>query len=122
MDDLTQDFGKRVRICRLQEGLSQQELADRIGISRNYLSQIERGESNNLSWNVRSRISSVLGLGEEETPEALPPGLAEFAQSAGLPPDDVKMLAELKYRGKQPTTADKWQLLYNVIQMTAGNS
>jgi transcriptional regulator with XRE-family HTH domain len=122
MDDLTQDFGQRVRMGRQQEKLSQQELADRIGISRNYLSQIERGESNNLSWNVRSKIASVLGLGEVEPQEALPPGLAEFAASAGLPPDDVKMLAALRYRGNQPKTADKWQLLYNVIQMTSGDS
>jgi transcriptional regulator with XRE-family HTH domain len=122
MDDLTQDFGKRVRMRRLQEKLSQQELADRVGISRNYLSQIERGESNNLSWNVRQKIAAVLGLGELEPQEALPAGLAEFAASAGLPPDDVKMLAALRYRGNQPKTADKWQLLYNVIQMTSGDS
>jgi hypothetical protein len=32
----------------------------------------------------------------------------------------VQMLAGLKYRGQQPTTADKWELLYNVIKMTAG--
>ncbi|NJM45599.1 MAG: helix-turn-helix transcriptional regulator [Alkalinema sp. RU_4_3] len=122
MDDLTQDFGRRVRDRRQQEKLSQQELADRVGISRNYLSQIERGESNNLSWNVRYKLSSVLGLGEVEPQDELPAGLAEFAASAGLPPDDVKMLAALRYRGNQPKTADKWQLLYNVIQMTSGDS
>ncbi len=120
MDQLnSQDFGSRVRDRRIQEGLSQQALADRVSISRNYLSQIERGQSINLSWKLREALSAVLGLGAEAAAESLPPGLAEFAQSAGLPPDDVKMLANLKYRGNQPSTPDKWQLLYNVIQMTA---
>jgi hypothetical protein len=50
----------------------------------------------------------------------LPPSLAEFATTADLPPDDVLMLARLKYRGQQPTTPEKWELLYNVIKMTVG--
>lgn len=119
------DFAKRVRDRRIQEGLSQQELADRIGISRNYLSQIERGQATNLSWQVRERLSDVLGL-KTEPPTSplesddLPPTLVEFAQKANLPPDDVLMLARLKYRGQQPTSAEKWELLYNVIKMTVG--
>ncbi|MBE9010269.1 hypothetical protein IQ250_08630 [Pseudanabaenaceae cyanobacterium LEGE 13415] len=47
----------------------------------------------------------------------LPPTLVEFAQKANLLPDDVMMLARLKYRGQQPTSAEKWELLYNVIKM-----
>lgn len=117
------EFAKRVRDRRSQEGLSQQELADKIGISRNYLSQIERGQATNLSWQVRERLSAVLGLKEEPTTPTpntadLPPSLAEFAQKADLPPDDVLMLARLKYRGQQPTSPEKWELLYNVIKMT----
>jgi transcriptional regulator with XRE-family HTH domain len=117
------EFAKRVRDRRSQEGLSQQELADKIGISRNYLSQIERGQATNLSWQVREKLSSLLGLKEEPPaepmePTDLPPSLAEFAQKANLPPDDVLMLARLKYRGQQPTSPEKWELLYNVIKMT----
>jgi transcriptional regulator with XRE-family HTH domain len=118
-------FGTQVRDRRRQEGLSQQELADQVGISRNYLSQIERGQSTNLSWQVREKLSSLLGLQEhtdEPTPDlaTLPPSLIAFAQSANLPPDDIQMLARLKYRGQQPTTPEKWELLYTVIKMTMG--
>lgn len=118
------NFGKKVRDRRLQEGLSQEELAQKVGISRNYLSQIERGQSTNLSWQVMERLTSILGLQGEQHPlpelnlAELPPSLANFAQTAQLPPDDVLMLARLKYRGQQPTSPEKWELLYNVIKMT----
>lgn len=117
-------FAQQVRDRRLQENLSQEDLAKQVGISRNYLSQIERGQATNLSWQVREKLASILGLKQEsdeiaiEGTEELPPSLTEFAKSANLPPDDVLMLARLKYRGKQPTTPEKWELLYNVIRMT----
>ncbi len=118
-------FAQQVRDRRRQERLSQEELAHQVGISRNYLSQIERGQATNLSWQVREKLSAILGLKQEPEAKAddsndLPPSLVEFARSAQLPPDDVTMLARLKYRGKQPTTPEKWELLYNVIKMTVG--
>ena len=119
------EFGKRVRDRRVEEGLSQEKLAQAVGISRNYLSQIERGQATNISWHVMERLTSVLGLKGEQVGTIsemvdLPPSLAEFAKTANLPPDDVVMLARLKYRGQQPTTPEKWELLYNVIKMTVG--
>ncbi len=63
----TDDFGKKVRDRRREEKLSQEELAQRVGISRNYLSQIERGQATNLSWQVMERLTSVLGLKQEQT-------------------------------------------------------
>jgi transcriptional regulator with XRE-family HTH domain len=119
------EFGKKVRERRLQEKWSQDKLAQAVGISRNYLSQIERGQATNLSWQVREQLTSVLGLKVEEAEAIgsmadLPSSLVEFASRAGLPPDDVLMLARLKYRGQQPTTPEKWELLYNVIKMTMG--
>ncbi len=118
-------FGQQVRDRRLQEDLSQEELAKKIGISRNYLSQIERGQATNLSWQVREKLTDVLGLKEPETSTMsetqLPSSLVIFAQSKHLPPDDVLMLARLKYRGQQPTTPEKWELLYSVIKLTVGS-
>lgn len=120
------EFGKKVRDRRLEEKLSQEKLAQAVGISRNYLSQIERGQATNLSWHVMDRLTSVLGLKVDPAGTldemALPSSLAEFAKTADLPPDDVLMLARLKYRGQQPTTPEKWELLYNVIKMTVGKS
>jgi transcriptional regulator with XRE-family HTH domain len=116
------NFAQQVRAQRKAQKLSQQELAQQVEISRNYLSEIERGEATNLSWQVRQKLAAALGLSPVGAAAAtdLPEGLAAFAASAKLPEDDVQMLAGLKYRGQQPTTADKWELLYNVIKMTAG--
>lgn len=119
-------FGDRVRERRMQEGLSQGVLARKVDISRNYLSQIERGEATNLSWQLVERLTTILGLKEEhieETPldrASLPTGLAEFARTANLPDDDIRMLARLQYRGRQPTNAKDWAYIYNVIKMATG--
>ncbi|PLS77666.1 MAG: hypothetical protein CYG59_22615 [Chloroflexi bacterium] len=118
----TKPFGERVRAQRIQEGLSQDELARRVGISRNYLSQIERGDATNLSWPIMHRLATELGLTVEQSSQELPPGLAEFAQTVHLPPDDIAMLSRLQYRGRQPTTAKEWSILYNVIKATIGNT
>ncbi len=115
-------FGAVVRDRRRAEKLSQVELAERVEISRNYLSQIERGEATNLSWQVRNRLCDVLGIQEETSREGgnLPESLQVFATRSKLPPDDVQMLANLKYRGKQPDTPEKWEMLYNVIKVAVG--
>ncbi|MEO0537467.1 MAG: helix-turn-helix transcriptional regulator [Cyanobacteria bacterium P01_A01_bin.123] len=121
------DFGDKIRKRRSEEGLSQEKLAQTVGISRNYLSQIERGVATNLSWQVMNRLTAALGLKAEQGSDSeatiagrmdLPSSLVAFAQKADLPTDDVLMLARLKYRGQQPTTLEKWELLYNVIKMT----
>lgn len=118
------DFGKTIRERRRQEGFSQEALASQVGISRNYLSQIERGKATNLSWQLRQTLTSLLGIQEDAgrnadvAPQDLPTGLAEFAERVSLPADDVLMLSRLRYRGKQPNTADKWEMLYNVIKVT----
>ncbi len=118
------NFAQQVRAQRKAQKLSQQELAQQVEISRNYLSEIERGEATNLSWQVRQKLAAALGLSPvgAAPDQDLPEGLAAFAASAKLPEDDIQMLAGLKYRGQQPTTADKWELLYNVIKMTVSTS
>jgi transcriptional regulator with XRE-family HTH domain len=115
-------FGTVVRDRRRAEKLSQGDLAEKVEISRNYLSQIERGEATNLSWQVRSRLCDVLGIQELANREGgnLPESLQIFATRSKLPPDDVQMLANLKYRGKQPDTPEKWEMLYNVIKVAVG--
>lgn len=42
--DLREAFGLRVRLLRVEQGWSQEDLAERCGWDRSYLSSIERGE------------------------------------------------------------------------------
>jgi transcriptional regulator with XRE-family HTH domain len=53
------DLGEAIRSRRRDLGISQEALADRIGIDRTYLSGIERGERNPSYTNLL-RIASAL--------------------------------------------------------------
>lgn len=49
-----------VKLRRIEKGLKQYELADKVGISRQYLRLIENGEAKNPSIEIMKRISQVL--------------------------------------------------------------
>ena len=40
------DFGKRIRELRKEQNLTQSELAEKIGLSTNFIGMVERGERN----------------------------------------------------------------------------
>ena len=54
-------FGHRVRELREAKGLSQEELAFKIGVHRTYLGGIERGERNPSLKNI-DLIANALGI------------------------------------------------------------
>lgn len=53
--------GARIRAARLQAGLSQSEAAKRVGISRSFLSTVERGQSG-VSVRVLAEMADVFGI------------------------------------------------------------
>ncbi len=59
-------FGEALRSCRIENGLSQEELAFRAGLHRTYISQLERGMKSP-SLETIGRIAKALKL----TPSAL---------------------------------------------------
>jgi transcriptional regulator with XRE-family HTH domain len=109
------DFGDQVRKRRKADGFSQEKLAEQAGISRTYLSEIERGEVENISFRVVEKLKEVLGIGDD-APEDLPPGLEEFAEEEDLAPQDQQALASLELRGERPETKQEWRVLYNLIR------
>ena len=108
--------------------MSAAELARRATISKGYLSEIENttGERSapRPSAEVLYRLATALGttvadlLEKEVQPAArsIPPDLQEFARAANLPDEDVRMLAQIRFRGEQPRTADDWRFLYESIK------
>ncbi len=59
------DFGKRVQELRLQQGLTQEALADIAGIDRSYLSQIETGKRR-LALHVAVNLANSLQFSIDE--------------------------------------------------------
>lgn len=118
-------FGSRVRDSRIKKGLSQEELAEEIRISRNYLSQIERGVATNVSLEVAKRLSTELGLLlesiEESTPIDIPEGLQQLIVEKKLGPGEVRTLAGFEYRGKRPQSIEEWRLLHLAIEAATKN-
>lgn len=54
-------FGLRVKTLRKHSGLSQEELAERSKLHRNYISDVERGRRN-LSLDALLKLASGLGI------------------------------------------------------------
>ena len=53
------NYGKAIRIARAVRGMTQQELAEKMGVRPSYISMLERGDRNNPSL---SRVAGALGL------------------------------------------------------------
>lgn len=125
-----ENFGKRVRQERKNQGYNQEELADKVEISRTYLSQIEQGKAQNLSLRLAQQLSTELGIespyqqkSSSKEDSNIPRSLRKFADEDDIPEGDVEMLADIEYRGDQPQRVDQWRIVYNVIKnATEGDS
>lgn len=78
MKDVSQRLGKRIRTLRVERGLSQEGFADRVVISRAYISFIEQG-TRTASLEVLVHIAEILDVSlselfldvDRETPKEL---------------------------------------------------
>jgi len=75
MSSTTPEFGTRLRSCRQSSGMSQQELAERSGLSVRAISDLERGRTRFPYQDSLGRLADALGLrGQSRT---------EFTAAAG---------------------------------------
>lgn len=63
-------LGVWVRQTRLQQGLSQRELADAAGLSRSYVCDIERGRGSEPSLNTLDKLAGALGASRSDLMKA----------------------------------------------------
>ena len=65
MDKIEIRFGYRVKEIRLKQNISQEELAFRCGLSKNYISDVERG-TRNISLKAISKLADGLKVEVKE--------------------------------------------------------
>ncbi len=117
-------LGDRIKQRRDEKKMSAVALARRAGVSKGYLSELESGRAARPSGDVLYRLATALGttvadlLGQEIRPTSrdIPEALREFAKETELPEEDVRMLAQIRFRGEQPTTKEDWRYLYESIR------
>lgn len=124
-------LGIRIHDLREQRGMTLGDLERDSGVSKGYLSQLERGEASNPTVDILTKISQGLGvpvselLGEANAEETaltrLPAGLRSLMNQAaerGTPmaDEDVRMLLGIRYRGRQPRTAEDFAFLLETIK------
>lgn len=59
--DVRAQLGQAVRAERVRRGLSQEELAERAGLDRTYISGLERG-TRNPALTTQQKVASALGV------------------------------------------------------------
>lgn len=55
-------IGGKIKVLRIDRGLSQRDLADKSGVSKAYISQLERGEADNPSQKKLFGLARALGV------------------------------------------------------------
>ena len=122
-------LGQRLRALREAQSRSLTDVALRAGISKAYLSQLERDAKKQPGYDVVVRLSTALGVTVEALTgrpavwdptidERYPEALRAFAEKAQLPKGDVEMLAHVHYRGRQPSDVEDWAHIYETIRRT----
>ena len=122
---------------RMQKQWTQPRLADETGLSKSYIYMLEAGDMTNPALETLFKIAEALGctvadlIGEPKTAARsdatweIPRSLQEFAkqkQRAGDPlkDEELKSLAHIKYRGRQPQTPDDWAYVHEFLKRTLG--
>ena len=123
----------QIRIRRREKGLSLAELARLAQISKGYLHRLEHDvDGVHPSADVICRIAFALGTSVGELLEKqlkedcddvsdVPEELRKLALAEHLLDEDIKVLARIEYRGRQPRTMDDWKFLYESIKRSVGS-
>lgn len=86
---MTKDYYKFIKELRLKSGLSQAEVAEKIGTSRSSYLAFEKNGKTELSYAEASKLADLLGITLEEMKREMRPNFAKYKQMilAYLRPD-----------------------------------
>lgn len=59
--EIHKKFGQRIQKLRTEKGLTQEDLADKIGVDRSYMGFLERGEKN-ATLDKIIKLANALGI------------------------------------------------------------
>lgn len=131
-------LGQNIRDRRTARGWSLGDLADKTGLSKAYLSDLENGRGGRPNIQYLMQVAETFGATIDDlvsgttepsvaAPHAaagdadvLPLGLREFADKNGLRPDEISMLAQLHFRGGRPRDAEAWGAIFQVLKAVSG--
>lgn len=89
MDHFYEQFGAKIRLARVQAGLSQEELGRRVGLTRSSISNVEKGRQHSLAHMV-IEFATALGI----APIDLLPNRPAPADPLRGVPDDARAFVE----------------------------
>lgn len=131
-------LGQNIRFRRTGRGWSLGDLAEKTGLSKAYLSDLENGRGGRPNIQYLMQVAKIFETtiddlvsgtttkdiaadeSSDEEPEILPQGLREFADRVHLKPDEVQMLAQLHFRGGRPRDAESWSAIFQVLKAVSG--
>jgi len=102
MSEVDRAFGARLRECRQSAGLSQQELAERSGLSVRAISDLERSRTRFPYQDSLGRLADALGLRD--------PARAEFITAAGRRLVNAEVIEDLAHAQQAQPVPDPGEL------------
>lgn len=131
--------GDRIKEIREARGWTQDQLAEKAGISKGFLSDVENNKRNTSSENLL-RIANVLGAsvdyllrgetGEPSSnkPVVIPPELSEIAEELNLTYTETlelleahrSVIARRSSKGTKQFTANDWRQLHRALKSVFG--
>ena len=127
------NLSQKIKQLREGKGFSLGKLAETAEVSKAYLSQLENNVSKQPSAEILFKIASALGttiadlldkpvrVRAGDFRQKVPKGLRELIDERGeildIREEDVKMLMNIQYRGKQPKDPEEWEHVLQAIRI-----
>jgi transcriptional regulator with XRE-family HTH domain len=125
-------LGQKVRFLRQGKGWTLSDIAEKSGVSKAYVSDLENGVAGKPNIQYIYSIAVALDVSldgllsdtaarpssaKRKEKHELPPGLWELQQEKKLTDDDVEVLATINFRGNRPRDREGWLYLLNTLKL-----